>query len=93
MKYIYVNYNSNMRKSIIKDNDKIKIDCCELTKTQHIANSFDSSKSNDNSCNINNSCKVIRIKPYIDNKKNTVDEEITQFFFDSIHKNYIKNRL
>lgn len=93
MKYIYVNYKSNMRQSIIKDNDEIQYDYSELPNIKHIESSYKNSKSYDNSCDGHTSCKVISINSYIDNKKNATDEEITQFFFDSIHKNYIKNRI
>lgn len=88
MKYIYVKYKYDIRESIIKNNDKIKHDCTKISYKNSLKKS-----NNINSYRNTDSSKIINIKPYLENKENTINEEITQFFFDSIHKNYLKNRL
>lgn len=89
MKYIYVKYKLNTRESIIKDNNGINHECSKISHKSSLEESY----NNDNSCRNTASSKIISIKPYAENKENTINEEITQFFFDSIHKNYLKNRL
>ncbi|MGN0144801.1 MAG: hypothetical protein ACI398_07450 [Clostridium sp.] len=49
-------------------------------------NSYNNSNSTINSCN------VINIESYLNKKNNTIDDKITKFFFDSVHKNYLRNR-
>ena len=50
---------------------------------------YESSESLKDKCN---SCKVIDMNSYIDKKNTILDDKITKFFFDSIHKNHLKNR-
>lgn len=89
MKYIYIKYKLNRRESIIKDNIGINHEYSKISHNSSLKESY----NNDNSCKNTASSKIIKIKPYIENKEITINEEITQFFFDSIHKNYLKNRL
>lgn len=85
MKYMYVVYNSNKRKSVIKENDNIKHELIELSQT--------STKESSESLTDNfNSYKVIDFKDYVNNKNDNINDEITKFFFESIHKNHLKNR-
>lgn len=48
--------------------------------------------SHNNVKNTTNSCKIIDLKQYIDKKNDDMDDEITKFFFDSVHKNYLHNK-
>lgn len=82
MRYMYVKYNSTKRESIINQNNTLEHESCKLSPTK---------KSHD-SIKINNSEKIIDMNSYIDNKNNILNDKITKFFFDSIHKNHLKNR-
>ena len=83
MKYIYVKYNSDKRESFIKDNGEINYESKLLSNKKSSIQSLKNDKS---------LCKIISLKPYLDKKKDTINDEITKFFFDSIHKNYLRNR-
>lgn len=83
MKYIYIKYNSDKRETFIKDKDEINYESKVFSNKK---SSIQPQKNN------KSLCKVISIKPFLDEKKDTINDEITKFFFDSIHKNYLRNR-
>ncbi|WP_294377381.1 hypothetical protein [uncultured Clostridium sp.] len=89
MKYMYIKYKNNIKTSLIKEDNKI---ICNFDTIKSFK------KASDLNSHINNShikkaaCKVLDMNKYVNNKNNIIDEEITQFFFNSIHKNYLKNR-
>ena len=101
MKYIYIKYEADYMNTVIKDNTGIRYSCTEIShKTKSEKKYSDNSKLFQNTSydkldkearNIDSS-KVIDIKSHLQNEENTINEEITQFFFDSVHKNYLKNR-
>lgn len=103
MKYMYVNYKSHLRESFIVDDHEIKHDYTAITQENIPESSLTitdtlTNKFNNTDINLQNfsssSCygSIINIEPYIEAKEKTINEEITQFFFDSIHKNYLKSR-
>lgn len=83
MKYIYVKYSSNKRESIVKDNEGIICKSTEMSDVKLPSNTFK---------NVENSCRVIELSSKINRRIDTENDEITKFFFDSIHKNYMRNR-
>lgn len=81
MDIMYVKYNRNQRCSIIKEGEKIIMNNSKIIPFEHIKK-IKETKSFSDSHNKNNS------------RSNTkIDEEITNFFFNSIHKNYLLNRM
>lgn len=101
MKYMYVNYKSHTRESFIADDNIIEHDYTNINQENTSATYSDITKDfadkSDikalNSYNSHNQDLIISIEPYLKAKEKTINEEITQFFLDSIHKNYLKNRL
>lgn len=91
MKYMYIKYKTDSMDTVIKDNNQIYYNHIETSHNSNLEKEHYCNKSNSREKNIDSS-KVIDIKPHIQNKANTINEEITQFFFDSVHKNYLKKR-
>lgn len=81
MEFMYVKYEKGNRNSIIKDGEVTIIDTKKIIPLANIKNS-----KCVNAIHTNN--KVI-IHSNLDYK---INEEITNFFFTAIHKNYINNR-
>ncbi|WP_236898196.1 hypothetical protein [Clostridium beijerinckii] len=83
MELMYVKYINGERHSIIKNGDDIIMSNSKIIK-------FDSAKKQ----------KTNEHTPYLKKKNNKVhnnsndkiNEEITDFFFNAIHKNYLSNR-
>lgn len=101
MKYMYVNFKSHIRESFIADDNVIEHDYTDITQENTSQTSSDITKAladkSDiktlNNCSSHDQNLIISIEPYLKAKEKTINEEITQFFFDSIHKNYLKNRM
>ncbi|WP_294404747.1 hypothetical protein [uncultured Clostridium sp.] len=100
MKYMYIKYKSNMRESFTADKNIIRHDYTDIapeniSETYSITKAFaaQSDMKSSNNYGLEKQGMIINIEPYIKSKEKTINEEITQFFFDSIHKNHLKNRL
>ncbi|WP_294156532.1 hypothetical protein [uncultured Clostridium sp.] len=100
MKYMYIKYKSNMRESFTVDKHVIRHNYTDIapeneSETSSITKAFadQSDMESSNNYDSEKQAMIINIKPYIKAKEKNINEEITKFFFDSIHKNYLKNRL
>lgn len=78
MDIIYVKYKGLKRQTIIKNKSNIIKD--------------DTLLSENNSKIVTTSSKIINIQEYKDNKDQILNDEISNYFFEQIHKNYLKNR-
>jgi hypothetical protein len=83
MEVMYIKYVKGQRYSIIKEGENIIMNNSKIIPF----NSIKTVKENENT-------------PYLNNKKHkndskssdNIDEKITNFFFEAIHKNYLSNR-
>ncbi|NME82578.1 hypothetical protein [Clostridium sp. SM-530-WT-3G] len=78
MDIIYVKYNGLKRQTVIKNKSNIIKDNTLL--------------SNNNSKIVATPSKIVDIQDYKDNECQTLDDEISNYFFEQIHKNYLKYR-
>lgn len=85
MKIMYVKYMNGERHSIIKEGEEIISSSSKIIQ-------FDSiTKSKINKSAYTNSLKEKKSENYY-NSDNKINEEITNFFFNAIHKNYLSNK-
>lgn len=77
MDMMYIKYDGVKRKSIIKDGTNIIKNDVVLIK-EDLTPSVCSS--------------IIDLESYKTHKENKLDDEISNYFFNEIHKNYLKNR-
>lgn len=78
MKIMYIKYTNGIRHSIIKESDhSIISDSKIIPFNQEKKINKDATSSNSNESSTTSICN------------NKVNEEITNFFFDAIHKNYL----
>lgn len=78
MDMMYIKYKGCRRQTIIKDKSNI------LKK--------DTLLSNDNSKIVTTPSKVLDFTNYKNEKEQLLNDKITNYFFEQIHKNYLKNR-
>ncbi|MBW6410600.1 hypothetical protein [Clostridium weizhouense] len=83
MEFMYIKYKNGIRESIIKKGENI------LMKDKKII-SFENRKRKTSFQSTTRS----EIHPYTKNvcMQNKLDQEITDFFFNAVHKNYLSNR-
>ena len=85
MEMMYVKYINGERYSIIKEGKNTMINNSKIVQ-------FDSMvKSKTNKNEYNNCLKNKRTETY-HKSDDRINEEITNFFFDAIHKNYLSNK-
>lgn len=78
MDIMYVKYRGSKRQTIIKNKSTILKNNTLL--------------SNNNSKIVTKPSKILNIHEYRNIKEKTLDDEISNYFFEQIHKNYLKNR-
>lgn len=83
MEFMYIKYQNGIRESIIKKGENIlmkdkKIISFENRKKSEMVKSTSKSEMH---VSTNNICL-----------QNKLDQEITDFFFNAVHKNYLSNR-
>jgi hypothetical protein len=82
MKIMYIKYIHGTRQSIIKEDEKIIINASKIIPFEPIK------KVKIDECTFNSNKKNIITSTFNDK----TNEEITAFFFDAIHKNYLLNK-
>ncbi len=83
MELMYIKYINGERHSIIKDGDDIIMSNSKIIK-------FDSAKKQ--KTNEHTPCLEKKNNNIHNNSDDKINEEITNFFFNAIHKNYLSNR-
>ncbi|WP_271812646.1 hypothetical protein [Clostridium beijerinckii] len=83
MELMYVKYINGERHSIIKNGDDIIMSNSKIIK-------FDSAKKQ--KTNEHTPCLKKKNNQVHNNYNDKINEEITDFFFNAIHKNYLSNR-
>lgn len=83
MELMYVKYINGERHSIIKNGDDIIMSNSKIIK-------FDSAKKQ--KTNEHTPCLKKKNNKVHNNSNDKINEEITDFFFNAIHKNYLSNR-
>lgn len=78
MDIIYIKYKGSKRQTIIKNKSTI------------LKN--DTLLSNNNSKIVTMPSKILNIDEYKDNKEQLLNDQISNYFFEQVHKNYLKNR-
>lgn len=78
MDIMYIKYKGCRRETIIKDKSNI------------LKN--DTLLSNNNSKIVTTPSKIFDFTEYKNKKEQLLNDEITNYFFEQIHKNYLKNR-
>lgn len=83
MEIMYIKYTNGIRHSIIKEGDNSIMSDSKIipfNQDKKIKTNKSTISSNSNESSIKSTCN------------NKVNEEITNFFFDAIHKNYLSIR-
>ncbi|NMF06349.1 hypothetical protein ACUH7Y_12615 [Clostridium beijerinckii] len=83
MELMYVKYINGERHSIIKNGDDIIMSNSKIIK-------FDSAKKQ--KTNEHTPCLKKKNNQVHNSSNDKINEEITDFFFNAIHKNYLSNR-
>jgi len=83
LELMYVKYINGERHSIIKDGDDIIMSNSKIIK-------FDSAKKQ--KVNEHTPCSKKKNNEAYNNSNDKINKEITDFFFNAIHKNYLSNR-
>ncbi|MBE6062139.1 MAG: hypothetical protein E7207_00935 [Clostridium butyricum] len=78
MDIMYIKYKGNKRQTIIKNKSNI-------LKTNTIL-------SNNNSKILTTPAKILNLNTYKADKEQQLNDEISNYFFEQIHKNYLKNK-
>lgn len=83
MEVMYIKYINGRRHSIIKEGENVIMNDSKIIPFEPVKKV----EKKEHSCHFNNKKNIIAYQ--MDDK---IDEEITAFFFDAIHKNYISSR-
>lgn len=94
MDFMYIKYKNKKRHSIIKNGDNIlntdstiiPLKQKELKNPSSISNPFSNIKNN------TTVIPVIELKKYNSSHDNDKNDEITNFFLNAIHRNYLRNK-
>ncbi|MDO5516268.1 MAG: hypothetical protein Q4F66_01865 [Clostridium sp.] len=78
MDMMYIKYKGCRRKTIIKDKSNI------------LKN--DTLLSNNNSKTVTTPSKTLDFTEYKNKKEQILNDEISNYFFEQVHKNYLRNR-
>lgn len=78
MDMMYIKYKGCRRKTIIKDKSNI------------LKN--DTLLSNNNSKIVTTPSEILDFTEYKDKKEQLLNDEISNYFFEQVHKNYLRNR-